>query len=214
MIDISPPNPLPTRVEQLSMRYWWLLVLINVGGTAFGFWYYRAQFALEPVVMLPFVPDSPTATLFFTLSLVLWAYGRDSEYFNALAFLGCWKLGLWTMYVLLMFAEDAPASASLSMYIFLVVSHLGMAVQAFLIPAYGSFNFRGVAVAVAWYGFNDLVDYFVPFVGTPHHTILPAQDTVNGAIQHVPSVHWTAAAGAVALTASGFLILVLLAAQD
>ncbi len=51
-----------------------------------------------------------------------------------------------------------------------------------------------------WYGFNDLVDYFVPIVGTPHHTLLPVEPIVNGTVQHVSPAHEIAAAGAIALT--------------
>jgi uncharacterized membrane protein YpjA len=90
--------------------------------------------------------------------------------------------------------------ASNAMYAFLFVSHLGMVVQAFLIHRYSDFPGRAVLVAVAWYGFNDLVDYFVPIVGTPHHTLLPVEPTVNGTVQHVFPAHEIAAAGAVVLT--------------
>jgi uncharacterized membrane protein YpjA len=53
---------------------------------------------------------------------------------------------------------------------------------------------------VVWYGFNDLVDYFVPIIGTPHHTLLPVEPIVNGTVQHVSPAHEIAAAGAVVLT--------------
>jgi uncharacterized membrane protein YpjA len=65
-----------------------------------------------------------------------------------------------------------------------------------------------VFVALAWYGFNDLVDYFVPLVGTPHHTLVPAEPIVDGVVQHVSPAHELAAAGAVVLTlAATFLAL-------
>jgi hypothetical protein len=83
---------------------------------------------------------------------------------------------------------------------FLFVSHLGMVFQAFLIHRYSDFPCRAVLVAVIWYGFNDLVDYFVPIVGTPHHTLLPVEPIVNGTVQHVSPAHEIAAVGAVVLT--------------
>jgi uncharacterized membrane protein YpjA len=86
------------------------------------------------------------------------------------------------------------------MYAFLFVSHLGMVVQAFVIHRFSDFPSRAALVAVVWYGFNDLVDYFVPIVGTPHHTLLPVEPIVNGTVQHVSPAHEIAAAGAVALT--------------
>jgi uncharacterized membrane protein YpjA len=207
--------PLPRRVETVALQYAWVIVAINLAGTAFGFWYYIPQFRLEPVLAWPVVPDSPTATLFIACSLALYKLGRSNEYLNLLAFFGCIKLGLWTPYVLTVFAEaflaavTAPPQvvtllgrelASNAMYAFLFVSHLGMVVQAFVIHRYSEFPGRAILVALLWYGFNDLVDYFVPIVGTPHHTLLPVEPVVNGTVQHVSPAHEIAAAGAVALT--------------
>lgn len=207
--------PLPRQVETVALRYAWVIVAINLVGTAFGFWYYIPQFRLEPVLAWPVVPDSPTATLFIALSLALYKLGRPNEYLNVLAFFGCIKLGLWTPYVLTVFhdaflatvAAPPPVAillgqqlASDAMYAFLFVSHLGMAVQAFVIYRYSEFPSRAIVLAVSWYGVNDLVDYFVPIVGTPHHTLLPVEPIVNGTVQHVSPEHEIAAAGAVTLT--------------
>jgi uncharacterized membrane protein YpjA len=207
--------PLPRRIETFALQYAWVIVAINLVGTVFGFWYYIPQFRLEPLVAWPVVPDSPMATLFIACSLALYKLGRSNEYLNMLAFFGCIKLGLWTPYVLTVFADaflatvSAPPQvvtllgrelASNAMYAFLFVSHLGMVVQAFLIHRYSEFPGRAILVAVVWYGFNDLVDYFVPIVGTPHHTLLPVEPVVNGTVQHVSPAHEIAAAGAVVLT--------------
>lgn len=205
--------PLPRWLEDFGLRIAWVVVAINAVGTLFGFWYYgvtpiplstpliTGQLSFEPTVMWPLVPDSPTATLFIALSLALWKLGRSNEAVNALAFFGCWKLGLWTPFVLLAFADGFLASTILPMYLFLFFSHLAMVVQAFLIHRYSDFPVWAVGVAVFWYGFNDLVDYFVPIVGTPHHTLLPGQ-TVNamGYFTHPAAVHYVGAAGAVLLT--------------
>jgi uncharacterized membrane protein YpjA len=192
--------PLPRAVENLGLRLAWLVVAVNLVGTAFGFWYYRFQFAAEPPVVWPVVPDSPVATLFIALSLALWKLGRSSETVNALAFFGCWKLGLWTPFVLVAFADGFLAATALPMYAFLLGSHLMMVVEAFVVYRYSDFPVGAVAVAVAWYGFNDLVDYFVPVIGTPHHTLLPGQRVVDGTITHLSPTHELAAAGAVVLT--------------
>jgi len=199
--------PLPRQVENLGLNLVPLVVVTNLLGTAFGFWYYRFQFSLEPVVMWPFVPDSPVATLFIACAFGAWYLGRPNEYLNALAFFGCLKLGAWTPYVLLVFAEDFSYLHP-AMYNFLFWSHLAMVVEAFVIHRFSGFPVRAVLVAVVWYGFNDLVDYFVPLVGTPHHTLIPAEPIVDQAVQHVSPAHELAAAGAVVLTlAATFLAL-------
>jgi uncharacterized membrane protein YpjA len=80
-------------------------VVVNITGTAFGFWYYIPQFRLEPIPAWPVVPDRPTAASFLACSLALYKLGRSNEYSNVLAFFGCIELGLRTPYVLTVFAD-------------------------------------------------------------------------------------------------------------
>lgn len=81
-----------------------------------------------------------------------------------------------------------------------------MVVEAFLIYRYSDFPVHAVLVAAAWYGFNDMVDYFIQVAGTTHHTLLPPQsrsiDVVANEIGHFSPAHEYAAAGAVVLTLS------------
>jgi len=211
--------PLPHSVENLGLNLAALIGVVNLVGTVFGFWYYgfhpwpptdpliTGQFALEPLAAWPLVPDSPVATLFIGVALLAWRFGYDNEYLTALAFFGCIKLGAWTPYVLLIFADDF-AYLHVAMYNFLFWSHLAMVVEAFVLHRISGFPVRAVAVAVAWYALNDLVDYFVPVVGGPHHTLVPAEPIVDGAVQHVSPAHELAAAAAVLLTlAATFLAL-------
>ncbi|WP_458187458.1 DUF1405 domain-containing protein [Haladaptatus sp. NG-WS-4] len=218
MTDLPPREdlpwyvaPLPPWLEDFGLRMAWPIVAINLVGTAFGFWYYGFhplplsdplitwQFAVEPPVMWAFVPDSPVATLFIALSLGLWKLGRNREWVNALAFFGCIKLGAWTPYVLATFFSGF-IGVGWPMYAFLFGSHLAMVVEAFLIHRYSDFPVGAVFVAVLWYGVNDLVDYFVPLVGTPHHTALPGQEALALGYSHPTPAHEIAAAGAVTLT--------------
>jgi uncharacterized membrane protein YpjA len=197
--------PVPRAVENLGLNLVWAVVAANLLGTAFGFWYYRFQFADTAAVMWPFVPDSPLATLFVALAFALWRLGRPSEYVTALAFFGCLKLGLWTPYVLAAFSEAFLRTTPVPLYAFLFTSHLAMAVEAFVLHRIADFPVRAVAVAVVWYGLNDVVDYFVPIVGVPHHTYLPLRDGVYVGSSTVLQI---AAAGAVVLTlAATFLTL-------
>ncbi|WP_363466983.1 DUF1405 domain-containing protein [Halogeometricum borinquense] len=201
--------PLPEWLENVGLNLVWTVVAINLVGTAFGFWYYGFhplplsdslivwQFASEPVVMWPFVPDSPMATLFIAGAFALWRLGRTNEYVNALAFFGCWKLGLWTPFVLTAFSDAFLDQTALPMYLFLFFSHLAMVVEAFVLHRISDFPVRAIAVAVVWYGFNDVVDYFIPIVGDPHHTSIPLAD---GVIVGGSTVLQIAAAGAVVLT--------------
>lgn len=192
--------PLPSRIEALALRYAWLIVAINLAGTAFGFWYYRFQFAGTPAVMWPWVPDSPLATLFMALSLALWKLDRQSELVDVLAFFGNIKLGLWTPFVLVAFSDAFLAQTATPMYAFLLVSHLGMVAQAFLIHRYSDFSIAAIAAALAWYSFDLMVDYFVPIVGGPHHTTLPFGDPMAVPFPGNTTAFQVAALGAVLLT--------------
>jgi uncharacterized membrane protein YpjA len=167
--------PLPEPLENLGLNLAWLVVAVNLAGTAFGFYYYRLQFSRTPIEMWAFVPDSPLATLLIALALAAWKLDRQQEWLTALAFYGNIILGGWTVYVHLAFYESFgylhPAMRQ-----FLIWSHAAMVLQAFLLHRIGDFRSRAVGVATLWYAANVIVDYLVPVLGDPHHTIIPLQD--------------------------------------
>ncbi len=165
--------PVPNAIEELGLRFVWLVVAINLAGTAFGFWYYFPQLSRTPVEMWIFVPDSPMATLFIAGAFALWAVGRQNDYLTALAFFGNIKLGLWTPWVLVAFADGFLAFTPPAMYAFLFVSHLAMVVQALVLHRISDFPVKAVGLALAWYTVDLTVDYFIPITGGPHHTSIP-----------------------------------------
>lgn len=189
--------PLPRPLEDLGLRLAWLIVAVNLVGTAFGFWYYRFQFAGASVVAWPFIPDSPMATLFIAGSLAAYELDLDADWLHMLAFVGLIKLGLWTPFVQLV--VNGQGDLATWLYQFLVWSHLAMALEAFLVHRYATFSVRAVGVAVGWYLLNDVVDYFVPLAGEVHHTLLRGE-YVNGFADHSLLAHDLAAAAAVTLT--------------
>jgi len=84
------------------------------------------------------------------------------------------------------------------MYAFLLVSHLAMVVQAFVLHRITDFPLSAIGIATLWYTIDLTVDYFIPIVGEPHHTTIPVADgmgVVAGA-----SAFQLAAWGAVVLT--------------
>jgi uncharacterized membrane protein YpjA len=54
-----------------------LLVVINLGGVAYGFYYYAPQFAITPAWLWPWVPDSPVSVGFFALAMGSWTGWRS-----------------------------------------------------------------------------------------------------------------------------------------
>lgn len=203
--------PLPEWLEDVGLRLAWPIAIVNLLGTMFGFWYYagrplnavppllEGQLGATPLAAYPLIPDSPVATMFIGLSLVAWRLDWEAEWLHVLAFFGCIKLGLWTPYVQLVI--NGPAGVPLWLYWFLIVSHLAMAAEAFLIHRYAKFSVSAVAVAAGWFVLNDVVDYFVPVLEGPHHTWLRAEPVVAaGRFDHAVLAHDLAAAWAVVLT--------------
>ena len=160
--------PLPEWMENIALRLAWPIALINVAGTAFGFWYYWPQLSETPLVMWPIVPVSPLATLYMGLSLAAWRLDFDAEWLHVLAFFGCLKYGLWTPVVQVFI--NGPGGIEPWLYQFLIWSHLAMAVQAFVIHRYANFPVWAVSIATGWFVLNDVLDYFVSVLGGPHHT--------------------------------------------
>ena len=203
--------PLPEWLEDLGLRLAWPVALVNLVGTIFGFWYYAGQPAdlappllggqlgAAPVAAYPLIPDSPVATMFIGLSLVAWRLDVDAEPLHMLGFFGCIKLGLWTPFVQLIL--NGPGGIAAWLYWFLILSHVAMAVEALLIHRYATFSVGSVAVALAWYGFNDVVDYFWPLLEGPHHTWLRTEPFLaSGLPDHSVLAHDLAAGWAVVLT--------------
>jgi len=193
-------SPLPEWLENVGLRLAWPIVLMNLVGTAFGFLYYWPQLSTTPVVMWPIVPVSPLTTLYMALSLAAWRLdysGALATLVHVLAFVGCLKYGLWSVYVQL-FIEDASQLPFL-LWQFLIWSHAGMVLQAFLIHRYTRFPLWVVAVVTGWYTLNDVLDYFVSVLGGPHHTWLSVL-WHNGQIDRTLAVFEYMAAGAVVCT--------------
>jgi uncharacterized membrane protein YpjA len=166
--------PLPEALENLALNLAWLVVAVNLAGTAFGFWFYRFQFERTPAEMWLFVPDSPLATLFVAGALAAWKLGRPLEWLTALAFFGNVVLGGWTVWVHLAF-WDSFGYLHPAMRQFLIWSHAAMVLQAFLLHRISGFPPRAVAVATLWYALDTTVDYFVPVRGDLHHTFIPIE---------------------------------------
>lgn len=190
-------GPLPDRLETFALRHVWAIVAINLVGTAFGFFYYRFQFRQIDPTWWAFVPDSPAATLLIALALGAWALGRPNDYLASLAFVGNVKLGLWTPYVLVVFAPGFLEFTAVPMYLFLLFSHLAMVMQAFVLHRIAAFHPRAIGVAATWYTVDLLFDYFVPLGGRVTHTSLPYAGSTPWFTTTVLQV---AAAGAVVLT--------------
>lgn len=141
----------------LNRKFLILLFIINLVGTIYGFYWYGWQIEITPAVFIPFVPDSPTASLFFTIFLLFFICGKNIPYIEALAIVSLFKYGIWAvvMNVLTLVVEGALDPSGYM----LMASHLGMAVQGLLYAPYYHIKLRHLAVAGIVVLHNDIIDY-------------------------------------------------------
>ncbi|PAD79739.1 DUF1405 domain-containing protein [Paenibacillus campinasensis] len=153
----------------LGNRYiLWLLFITNLLGTVYGYIWYGNQLKYtwqEGLIwQLIFVPDSPTASLFFTIALLLLLYPPRrmlgmlaQQLIEALAVVTSVKYGIWA--VAIIFAGQWQGDVLVWQDWMLVVSHTAMAVEALLYVRLFHFRRAALAVAIAWTLINDTVDY-------------------------------------------------------
>ncbi|WP_445683606.1 DUF1405 domain-containing protein [Solibacillus sp. FSL R7-0668] len=134
-----------------------LLLVVNALGTIYGYYWYKGQLAVTEPIYYLFVPDSPTASLFFCFAVLGWLLGKHFKLMEVLALVTLIKYGLWAVVMnLLTFAETGELGATGWM---LVASHFLMAVQAVMyLPNY-RFTKWHVLVAAIWTLHNDVIDY-------------------------------------------------------
>ncbi|MED4271568.1 DUF1405 domain-containing protein [Geobacillus stearothermophilus] len=151
----------------------WLLLFVNAAGTIYGYYWYRYQLADTPPVFLPFVPDSPTASLFFLVVLVAWLFGRSAPLFEALALVTLVKYGIWAV-VMNVLVWRVTGTLDWAGWM-LIVSHGAMAIEGMLYARFYRFRFLHLMLAAVWTLHNDVIDYV--FGMMPRYSVLA--DYVN-----------------------------------
>ncbi|GEN31800.1 putative membrane protein YpjA [Cerasibacillus quisquiliarum] len=134
-----------------------LLFIINLLGTIYGFYWYKYQLAITPAKFLIFVPDSPTASLFFTIFLLFFIFGRNVPYIEALALITLFKYGVWAV-VMNLLSLYIDGSLSPQGYM-LIISHALMAVEGLLYVRFYKVKLKHLVVASIWTLHNDVIDY-------------------------------------------------------
>ncbi|MEJ7540754.1 DUF1405 domain-containing protein [Staphylococcus intermedius] len=134
-----------------------LVIVSNILGTIYGYIWYAPQLLRSPWYFWPFIPDSPTATLFLVISLVLLLLNKKNAIIDTLAFITLLKYGVWAVMMnFLLFIED---NTIYIMGVMLIISHGIMAIQALIFLPQFKFTLMSLAVAIIWIFHNDVVDY-------------------------------------------------------
>ncbi|WP_328699965.1 DUF1405 domain-containing protein [Chengkuizengella marina] len=155
----------------LNRHLLWLLFFTNFLGTIYGYYWYKNQliYTMNEYSnwFLFVVPDSPTASLFFTISilyLLVDEYRDDSKkngflrgIIEVFGLITSVKYGIWA--VVMIFAAAAQGDAMVWQDWMLTVSHLGMAIEAMLFVRFFGFKLIHIIPVGIWTLFNDVVDY-------------------------------------------------------
>lgn len=134
-----------------------ILFIINLFGTIYGFLWYESQLKVTPLIFIPFVPDSPTASLFFTIFLLFFLFNRSVPYIEALAVTSLIKYGIWAV-VMNLFTLYIEGELMWQGYM-LIISHGLMAVQAVLYLPYYRIQLKHLTVAGIVLSHNEMIDY-------------------------------------------------------
>ncbi|TVX92911.1 DUF1405 domain-containing protein [Paenibacillus agilis] len=162
----------PIGNQALLTNRWvlWALFWSNALGTIYGYYWYKEQLIYTwmdlPKWQIVFVPDSPTASLFFTISLLFLLFPPKGTSVVLLAFRGIIealavvtsiKYGIWAC--VMIFSATYQGQDMLWQDWMLISSHLAMAIEALLYAKWFRYGAISIMVAATWTWLNDAVDY-------------------------------------------------------
>jgi uncharacterized membrane protein YpjA len=134
-----------------------LLLFINILGTIYGYIWYGSQLSETPPQFLLFVPDSPTASLFFVFVIIAFLLGRNWPLFEALAIVTLFKYGIWAVVMNLLVWKVTGTLDWVAWM--LILSHAAMAVEGILYAPFYRIKPWHLAFAAIWTLHNDVIDY-------------------------------------------------------
>jgi uncharacterized membrane protein YpjA len=166
-----------------SLLFLLFIVLVDIIGMLYGYYYYREQLGSSPLYLWLFIPDCPLYVMLFTIALLLTAFGFEYKLFNYLAAVGMMKYGAWTVLALLFFGDSFFSGPAWLLSLILLILHIGMFSEGpLLIPR--KLNKFHLSAGLFWFLANDYIDYFYGYwnsegaytLGT--HPILPAAERI------------------------------------
>ncbi|GAQ26028.1 DUF1405 domain-containing protein [Tepidanaerobacter syntrophicus] len=145
-------------LQDKKSKFLLVLFFINFFGSIYGFYWYKAQLlSTFPEYLRIFVPDSPTASSLFSLALLLIIIKKPSPFVSLLA--SCWviKYGLWAAVINTHFLLTGEGYSFTNFH--LTLSHLGMAIEGFLLISKCSFSKIHFFLVVILMISSDIIDY-------------------------------------------------------
>ncbi len=149
------------KLQQKVMKtpwFYWLVMLVSLIGTIYGFYWYKYQLAETPIKFWLFTPDCPRAVLFFLIWIFLVARNLPSETFRVVAVADLIKYGIWTVSVIGLFWVDRRIYYL--QHVMLFISHFGMLVLGVVFAIRMKISRRAFWITSIWLFMNDFVDYY------------------------------------------------------
>ncbi|MFX4262575.1 DUF1405 domain-containing protein [Pelotomaculum propionicicum] len=134
------------------------LMVINVLGSLYGYYWYHEQLASIPFHLWLFVSDSPLSSTLFALALLMRGNGQLGRLFQVVAFTAVIKYGIWAMVIITHFCALYGNLGYTE--IMLWVSHLGMAAEGIIFLKALQFERAIVYISGMWMLLNDIMDYY------------------------------------------------------
>ncbi|WBF51739.1 DUF1405 domain-containing protein [Macrococcoides canis] len=167
----------------MSQYYYWIqnkkflifIILCNIVGTIYGYYWYLGQLQQTKWYFMPFVPDSPTASLFLVIALTAIVWNSHLALIEVLAFVTLIKYGVWAVVMnILVFITLDEVTA---MGMMLIISHAIMAIQALLFVPLFRVSLLSIVIAAIWVFHNDVIDYV--------YMQYPVYSMLSDYIQHI-----------------------------
>lgn len=164
----------------------WLIFLIavNLAATVYGFFWYRDQLAQSPFPAWIIIADSPLSCLYLAVAQIAFLRGRRAALFEGLGYLGMMVYGLWSTFVLLLYA--ALGGRLLLIDWLLIIGHVGMFLEGLFFLFGRGTELWAVGVATAWFLFDHWLDYgpsrFYPTFPNPELLVSVRNVTVGGTL--------------------------------
>ena len=139
--------------------------MINIFGTIYGYDWYGWQLVETPAIFLPFVPDSPTASLFFVFVLLAFLIGKNWPLLESLAIVTLFKYGVWAvvMNFLVYFETGELEFIGLDAYFFSCWNGDSRTFICSILPILKLWH---LIVTGIWTLHNDVIDYLFLYDST------------------------------------------------
>lgn len=147
-----------------SKSFLWIMLIVNIIGTLYGYYWYKNQLMDAPIEFVPFIPDSPTACLFFVITLIYFIRGKNNGLFESLAVVSLFKYGIWAIGMnifFLVYNGYLPWTGYM-----LMVSHFSMAIQGLIYAPFYRIKLWHIVFTALFTIHNEIIDYVFQMMPT------------------------------------------------